>query len=193
MCCFCWTLANAFKMCSGLHVYLNDFPSEKCVPKSGYLLNASRYWERKWKWKSLSHVRLFLTPWRIHSRILEWVAFPISRGIFPMQGSNPSLPHCRQILYQLSVKGSPGIGKMHSIASRFLNPFFPGTLPGIEISFLYWALSMLLDTCARFGTHIAPVLITPWRWVIWCLLTDKRSRSARWLPWQVTRRPGLWT
>ena len=26
--------------------------------------------------------------------------------IFPTQGSNPGLPHCRQILYQLSHKGS---------------------------------------------------------------------------------------
>ena len=30
------------------------------------------------------------------------------QGTFPTQGSNPGLPHCRQILYQLSLKGSPG-------------------------------------------------------------------------------------
>ena len=35
----------------------------------------------------------------LQARILEWVAFPFSRGIFPTQGSNPSLPHCGQILY----------------------------------------------------------------------------------------------
>ena len=29
------------------------------------------------------------------------------QGIFPTQGSNPGLPHCRQILYQLSYQGSP--------------------------------------------------------------------------------------
>ena len=29
--------------------------------------------------------------------------------IFPIQGSNPSLPHCRRILYQLSQQGSPRI------------------------------------------------------------------------------------
>jgi len=29
------------------------------------------------------------------------------QGIFPTQGSNPGLSHCRQILYQLSHKGSP--------------------------------------------------------------------------------------
>ena len=31
------------------------------------------------------------------------------QGIFPTQGSNPDLPHCRQILYQLSHQGSPRI------------------------------------------------------------------------------------
>ena len=41
----------------------------------------------KWsevKWKSLSHVQLFVTPWTVYgilqARILEWVAFPFSRG-----------------------------------------------------------------------------------------------------------------
>ena len=30
---------------------------------------------------------------------------PSSRGIFPTQGWNPGLPHCRQILYRLSYQG----------------------------------------------------------------------------------------
>ena len=40
----------------------------------------------KWKWKSPSRVQPFATPWTIQSmqffqaRILEWVAFPFSRG-----------------------------------------------------------------------------------------------------------------
>ena len=45
----------------------------------------------------------------LQARILEWVAFPFSRGIFPTQGSNPGLLNCRQILYQLSHEGSPRI------------------------------------------------------------------------------------
>ena len=40
----------------------------------------------------------------LQARILEWVAFPFSRG------SNPGLQHCRWILYQLSYQGSPGLG-----------------------------------------------------------------------------------
>ena len=31
--------------------------------------------------------------------ILEWIATPVSRGIFLTQGLNPGLLHCRQILY----------------------------------------------------------------------------------------------
>ena len=38
----------------------------------------------KWKWKSLNRVQLFATPWTVHrilhARILEWVAYPFSRG-----------------------------------------------------------------------------------------------------------------
>ena len=33
----------------------------------------------------------------------------VLQGIFPTQGSNPDLPHCRQILYRLSHQGSPRI------------------------------------------------------------------------------------
>ena len=35
-------------------------------------------------------------------RILEWVAYPFSRGVFLTQESNRDLLHCRWILYQLS-------------------------------------------------------------------------------------------
>ena len=70
--------------------------------------------------QSLSHVQLFETPWTVacraplsmgilQARILQWVA--LLQGIFPTQGSNPGLPHCRWILYHLSHHGSPRILK----------------------------------------------------------------------------------
>ena len=43
------------------------------------------------------------------ARILEWVAISSSRTSSPIQGSNPSLLHCRQTLYRLSQQGSPGV------------------------------------------------------------------------------------
>ena len=35
--------------------------------------------------------------------------YALLQGIFPTQGSNLGLPHCRQILYCLSHQGSPGV------------------------------------------------------------------------------------
>ena len=39
----------------------------------------------------------------------EMSSLSLLQGIFPTQGSNPGLPHCRRILYQLSHQGSPRI------------------------------------------------------------------------------------
>ena len=55
----------------------------------------------------------------LQARILEWAAFPFLQGIFPTQGSNPRIPHCRQILYQLSHKASPRI--LEWVADPFSN------------------------------------------------------------------------
>ena len=43
----------------------------------------------------------------VQARVLEWVAIAFSQGIFPTQGSNPGLPHCRPMLYPLNHQGSP--------------------------------------------------------------------------------------
>ena len=67
-----------------------------------------------WKWNSLSCGILFSTPW-VYSpwnslgQNTEVGSFSLLQGIFPAQRSNPGLLHCRQILYQLSHKGSPRI------------------------------------------------------------------------------------
>ena len=64
-----------------------------------------------WKWKSLSHVWLFATPWTSpwnspgHNTGVGTLS--LLQQIFPTQGSNPGLPHCRWILYHLSHKGIP--------------------------------------------------------------------------------------
>ena len=74
--------------------------------------------ERK-KVKSLSHVRLFATPWTVahraplsmgFSRQEYWSGLPfLLQGIFPSQGPNPGLPHCGQTLYPLSHQGRVGV------------------------------------------------------------------------------------
>ena len=44
----------------------------------------------------------------LQARILECTAMPSSRGIFPTRGSNPGIPHYRQIRYCLSLREAQG-------------------------------------------------------------------------------------
>jgi len=67
--------------------------------------------------KSLSHVRLFATPWTVACQAPSSMEFSrrgywsglhfLLQGIFPTQGSNLCLPHCRQPLYHLRNQRSP--------------------------------------------------------------------------------------
>ena len=59
-----------------------------------------------WKWKSalsnsLRPHRLY-RPWNSPGQNTGEGSLSLLQGIFPTQGSNPDLPHCRWILYQLS-------------------------------------------------------------------------------------------
>ena len=87
-------------------------PEHVCrVPyPSGFHQTTSEWSE----WKSLSCVWLFAThglycPWNSLGQNIGEGSLSLLQGIFPTQGLNPDLPHYRQILYQLSHKGSPRI------------------------------------------------------------------------------------
>ena len=70
----------------------------------------------KVKVKLLSLVRFFETPWDVTYQAPLSMGFSgnspgvdchfLLQGIFPTQGSNLVLPHCRQMLYRLSHQGS---------------------------------------------------------------------------------------
>ena len=47
------------------------------------------------------------SPWNSPGQNTGVGSLSLLQGIFPTQGSNPDLPHCRRILYQLSHQGSP--------------------------------------------------------------------------------------
>ena len=49
------------------------------------------------------------SPWNSPGQNTGVRSHSLLQGIFPTQGSNPGLPPCRQILYQLSYWGSPRI------------------------------------------------------------------------------------
>ena len=48
-------------------------------------------------------------PWNSPGRNTGMGSLSLLQGIFPTQGFNTGLPHCRRILYQLSHKGSPRV------------------------------------------------------------------------------------
>ena len=50
-----------------------------------------------------------LCPWDFLDKSTGVGCHFLLQGIFPTQGLNPGLPHCRQMLYHLSHQGSPAI------------------------------------------------------------------------------------
>ena len=47
------------------------------------------------------------SPWNSPGQNTGVGSLSLPQGILPTQGSNPGLPHCGRILYQLSHQGSP--------------------------------------------------------------------------------------
>ena len=47
------------------------------------------------------------SPWNSLGQNTGVGSLSFLQGIFPTQGLNPGLPHCRRIHYRLSHKGSP--------------------------------------------------------------------------------------
>ena len=84
------------------------------------------------------------------------------QGIFPAQGLNPSLPHCRQILYLLSHLGSPR------------EILYPTNLPSPAVS-TYWPsgvhLHLYLYQCF-IATILIHILIIYYLDNYHCLLND---------------------
>ena len=70
------------------------------------------------------------------------------QGIFPNQGLNPVLPHCKQILYHLSHQGGPyvNIDIYRSICEPPLLSTVPGTLDRCK---KYVLKQVLHITCSR--------------------------------------------
>ena len=69
------------------------------------------------------------SPWNSPGQNAGVGSLSLLQGIFPTQGSNPGLPHCSRILYQLSHRGSPEYWSGWPFPSPGNLPN-PGTEPG---------------------------------------------------------------
>ena len=79
-------------------------------------------------------------------------SFSLLQGIFPTQGLNPGLPHCRRILYQLSHNGSSRILEwiaypFSSGSSRTRNPTGVSCIAGRF--FTNWAIMEAISSRTR--------------------------------------------
>ena len=106
---------------------------------------------RKWKWMTIAHsshpfffsrmsqLSDSLQPHGLQSRIFSRPntgvgSLPLFQVIFPTQGSNPGLSHCRRLLYHLSHKGSPGIPEWvsYSFSSGSFKPRNQPASPALQ-------------------------------------------------------------
>ena len=78
------------------------------------------------------------SPWNSPGQNAGVGSLSLLQGIFPTQVLNPGLPHCRQILYQLSHLGSPRILEWVAYPSSADLPD-----PGIELGFPAWQIDSL--------------------------------------------------
>ena len=74
-------------------------------------------------------LHVLYSPWNSPGQNTGVGSLFLLQGIFPTQGSNPGVPHCRWILYQLSHKGTQIQPMNKSLILNSNNPVV--MLPGI--------------------------------------------------------------
>ena len=90
------------------------------------------------------------SPWNSPGQNTGVDSLSLFQGIFPTQGSSPGLPHCRQILYQLSHQGSPRILEWvaYPFSSGSSRPRNQTGVSCIAGGFLTnWATRLIMYTC----------------------------------------------
>ena len=71
-----------------------------------------------------------LCPWDSPGKSAGVGCHALSQGIFPTQGLNPGLPHCRWILYHLSHQGSPD-SSLSDTKFVYVHSCFPFWIVGV--------------------------------------------------------------
>ena len=142
----------------------------------------------KWS-ESRNHVCLFAThglysPWNFLVQNTGVGSLSLLQGIFSTQGSNPGLPHCRRIVYQLNCKGSQRI--LEWVAYPFSSrSFWPRNQTGISCIvggfFAHWTIGEATRESGQESIHSRGV--TEWS-LMWFLLVRTCLRceasSRRW-------------
>ena len=98
-----------------------------------------------------------LRPWDFLGKSTGVGCHFLLQGIFPTQGLNPGLPHCRQTLYCLSPQGSPT-----QLIFFFLRNLFNNVLTGLLPHFLQVTAQVWLSQRSLLITfHNSAHLLSP--------------------------------
>ena len=120
------------------------------------------------------------SPWTSPGQNTGVGSCSLLQGIFPTQGLKPGIPHCRQILYQLSHQGSPRILEWVDYSfSR--GSSHPRNWTRVSLiaggSFTSWATreSPILNKGSQNTQWEKDILFNIWFWKNW-ILTYKRKK-----------------
>ena len=102
------------------------------------------------------------SPWNSPGQNTGAGSLSLLQGIFPIQGSNPGLPHCRRILYQLSHKGSPCDEPLGAAAAAKSLQSCPTLCDPIDRSPLGFSVPGILQ--ARTLEWVAISFSNAWKW-----------------------------
>ena len=109
------------------------------------------------------------SPWNSPGQNTGVGSLSLLQGIFPTQGSNPGLMHCRWILYQLSHKGSPR--KLECVAYPFSRGSFrPRNWTRVSCIagrfFTNWVIAEALAFCPKTQQIHSERLLFPDIWTL---------------------------
>ena len=112
------------------------------------------------------------SPWNSPGQNIGVGSLSLLQGIFRAQGSNPGLPYCRQILYQLSHKGiylcyisnvigSGGIeiDKIDTCSQKETEKQLGKTVNPFFLNFLFILEFMCLQCCVTFRCKVTQLSI----------------------------------
>ena len=140
------------------------------------------------KWKSLSRVQLFATPWKLPGQNIGVGSLFLLQRIFPTQGLNQGLLHCRRILCQLSSQGSPKNNRTRTKDKLYMITNFWG-LPSPRSLWIkpeHWIYSWVCRSPNKYEIVRFFLLLFFSHWVVSWLFCDPMDCSPRRLicPWQ---------
>ena len=145
-------------LCHPFSSCLLSFPASGCFPVSqfstsggqriGVSASASVLPMNSQNWFLLGLTGLISAQGTLKNLLQHHSSKASIQGIFTTQGLNPGLPHCRQILYQLSHKGSPE--NQNQKVKRAISMAQSEALIQLLISCIFVIIEVTYPNCGKF-------------------------------------------